>query len=346
MREKGGIVETMESWPIAWPGGEAKVLAVGGILADCRFVLPSGCRVAPFAVCPWAGEDSPEMRAQPGHMRWLGGEFPCLPFGVGGPVQDPAPGWQDLFDGSVNDPPHGHAANDRWRLAARTPSSLELTLDYPGDHDIARLTRRIAGVADRPALAFELVIEARRDCAYPVGLHPILALPERPGALRLEADFELGLTYPAIVDPGAMPTVPGRSFDDLASVPAPGGTVDLTRLPLAVPAEDVVQLLGLRGPVRAVESEAGYALVLDWDRTLLPSCQIWISDRALQRFPWRGAFRGLGIEPTASAFDFAAPVSLASNPITRHGYPTTVPLTAGRPVTLRYSVELSELPRD
>src|SRR3546814_8877192 len=122
----------------------------------------------------------------------------------------------------------------------RTASSVELALDYPRSHDVARLTRRVAGAAGRVALDFELVIEARRDCAYPVGLHPILALPEQPGGLRLEADFELGLTYPATVDPGAMPTSPGREFHDLASVPAPGGTVDLTRLPLAAPAEDEI----------------------------------------------------------------------------------------------------------
>lgn len=335
-------MEAVESWPIAWRGGAARVLAVGGILWDCRFDLPSGRRIAPFAAAPWAGEDSAEMRAQPGHMRWLGGEFPCLPFGGGGPVTAPAADWRHLLDGGVNDPPHGHAANDPWRLVARSGASVELALDYPAGHDIARVGRRVAAVGDRPALDFEFTIEARRDCAYPIGLHPILALPERPGAMRLEADFALGLTYPAIVDPGAMPTAPGRSFVSLAEVPAPGGTVDLRHLPIGRPAEDVVQLLGMRGPLRAVNTEAGFALSLDWDRALLPSCQIWISDRALQRFPWRGAFRGLGIEPTAGAFDFALAVSQAENPITARGYRTTVPLAAGVPLTVRYRIEASD----
>ena len=57
------MTTSIESWPIAWPGGEARLLSVGGMLADCCFVLPSGRRVAPFAPCPWAGEDSAEMRA-------------------------------------------------------------------------------------------------------------------------------------------------------------------------------------------------------------------------------------------------------------------------------------------
>lgn len=331
-----------ETWSISWPFGETGVLATGAMLWDCRFRLPSGRRIAPFAACPWAGEDSAEMRAQPGHMRWLGGEFACLPFGAGGPVREPAPDWRHLFDGRVNDPPHGPAANADWTLAAATPSSLELTLDYPAGHDVARLARRIAGVVDRPALDLALTIEARRDCAWPVGLHPILALPERPAALTLEAEFGVGLTYPGIVEPGAMLTLPGQTFADLRSVPGPGGKADLTRLPPAHPAEDVVQLFDVAGPVRAVYADEGYAVSVDWDRALLPSCQIWVSDRALQSFPWRGRFRGLGIEPTASAFDFAQGVSQAANPIAAMGYPTAVRLAAGKPLTIRYRIEAAE----
>lgn len=336
-------MEKIESWKIAWRFGDASLLAIGGILWNCRLHLPSGRRITPFAAAPWAGEDSAEMRAEPGHMRWLGGEFPCLPFGVGGPVRGAMPDWQPLFDGARNEPPHGPAANATWTPVKASASSVELALDYPADHDIARLTRRVSGVPDRPALAFELVIEARRDCAYPVGLHPILALPARPGGLRLEAQFKTGLTYPGIVEPDAMLTAPGRSFGRLDAVPARGGTVDLTRLPAARPAEDVVQLFGLTGPVRALYQDEGYAVTVDWDRDLLPSCQIWISDRALTGFPWRGRFRGLGIEPTASAFDFAQTVSQANTPIGSLGYPTVLRLPAGRPVVIRYRIEAADI---
>src|SRR6185295_11249436 len=121
---------------------------------------------------------------------------------------------------------------------------VELELDYPKDHDIARVTRRIGAVEGRARLEFELAIEARRAASYPIGLHPILRLPDRPGALRIEAGFEIGLTYPAIVDPDRMLSEPGKEFHELAKVPARhGGIVDLTRMP-AGEAEDVVQLLG------------------------------------------------------------------------------------------------------
>ncbi len=336
-----------ERWAIAWPHGSASVLATAGMLWDCRFRLDSGRWVAPFARAPWAEDEdaqgSPEMGGQPGHMRRLGGEFVCLPFGVGGPVRAPAPGWQALLDGRLNTSPHGPAADADWRLAAATGTSVELVLDYPGDHDVARLTRRIAAVPDRPALDLELVIEARRDGAWPVGLHPILALPERARALRLDVEFEIGLTYPGIVEPGAMLTLPGLAFSDLAAVPAPGGTVDLTRLPTGAPAEDVVQLLGIGGPVGIADEEAGYRLSIEWDRAVLPACQIWISDRALTGFPWGGRFRGLGIEPTASAFDLALPVARAANPISERGYSTVLRLEPGRPLAIRYRIAAAAL---
>ena len=61
------------------------------------------------------------------------------------------------------------------------------------------------------------------------------------GALKIEAGFEIGLTYPGIVEPDRMLAEPGQSFHDLAQVPARhGGMADLTRMP-AGEAEDVVQ---------------------------------------------------------------------------------------------------------
>jgi hypothetical protein len=140
-----------------------------------------------------------------------------------------------------------------------------------------------------------------------------------------------------------MVTERGRCFHDLTAVPAPGGVVDLSRLPADRAAEDVVQLLGVRGPVRAMDEVAGFAITVDWDRALVPSCQIWVSDRALTGFPWRGRFRGLGIEPTISAFDFALPVCRGDNPIARQGFATALPLEPGRPVTIRYRIEAEEI---
>lgn len=330
------------SWSLDWSHGKARVLATGGILWECAFRLADGRWFAPLAQAPWGGKLAEDRF--PGHMRWLGGEFPCLPFGVGGLLREPVPAWAGVLDNAVNEPAHGHAANDPWQAVSAGADHVEIRLEYPENHDIARLTRRIRAVPGRPRLDLELVVEARRDCRYPLGLHPILRLPERPRALRIEARFALGMTYPAVVEPDRMLAEPGRDFHDLAAVPGrQGGHVDLSRMPSGAEAEDVVQLLGISGPVQATFLDEAAALELDWDRALLPACQIWISDRALKTEPWNGSFRGLGIEPTASAFDFARSVSLARSPINDRGYATSIAFAPGRPVTLRYSLEAKDL---
>jgi hypothetical protein len=329
------------SWTLDWPQGKATVLETGGILWDCAFRLPDGRWFKPFAQAPWGGKIPEDKFA--GHMRWLGGEFPCLPFGVGGLLRDPVPAWAKVLNDDVNDPPHGHAANDAWTAISASQNHVELQLNYPESHDIARLTRRIRAVPGRARLEFELAIEARRAASYPIGLHPILRLPDRAGALQIEAGFEIGLTYPAVIEPDRMLAEPGKEFHDLAKVPARhGGIVDLTRMP-AGEAEDVVQLLGIKGPVHATFLDDKAVLELDWDRDLLPSCQIWVSDRALKTEPWNGSFRGLGIEPTVAAFDFARSNSLMHSPINDLGYATSLALQPGSPTTIRYSVEVGSL---
>ena len=325
------------SWTLDWPHGRATVLATGGILWECAFRLTEGRWFRPFAQAPWGGAGPDGL---PGHMRWLGGEFPCLPFGVGGLPRQPVAPWDAILNGDINDPPHGHAANDDWHAVAATPTHLELQLDYPEGHDIARVTRRIRASPDRPRLDLELTVEARRACRYPVGLHPILRLPDRPGALRLTAGFDIGLTYPAIVEPDRMLAEPGEQFRDLAMVPARGGgMVDLSRMPPGPAVEDVVQLLGVRGPVQARFLDEAAMLELDWDHALLPACQVWVSDRALKTEPWNGSFRGLGLEPTAAAFDFARAASLARSPINDLGYATNLAFAPESPTTIRYSLE-------
>src|SRR5690606_8118239 len=141
--------------------------------------------------------------------------------------------------------------------------------------------RRITGRAGEAALDLELGITARRPAVLPIGLHPILRLPERPGALIWSVGFDRGLTYPGTVPPGAMVTRPAQEFADLSRVPAAdGGTTDLSRIPFEHPVEDVVQLCGVTPPLVADLLDEGVRLELDWDAVLLPSLLVWISDRA------------------------------------------------------------------
>ncbi|SHO66574.1 hypothetical protein SAMN02745172_03233 [Pseudoxanthobacter soli DSM 19599] len=327
---------------LEWEFGALAVGDVGAMIRWVSFRLPSGKRFEPFARAPWIGSDGLDGLAP--HLRDLGAEFACLPFGVGGPLDAIAPEWAGLPIEDSNAVPHGPAANAVWTLEEKTERALRFALPYPADHPVRGIERTIAIDPERPAIHLSLRIEARRPARVSVGLHPILTLAAPVDSLELSADFAFGLTYPAAVPGEAMIAAIGQNFDRLDAVPAAGGgSVDLSRLPKARPIEDVVQLCGARGPVAVIFAHEAARLVLDWDRTLLPSCQIWISDRALQSAPWGGTYRGLGIEPIASAFDFAETLSGMSNPISEKGIATTLAIEPGRDVEIRYSIAAEEI---
>ena len=76
---------------LQWSHGEATVLTTAAMLAECSFALPSG-DFSPFARAPWIGNISdPEIS---GHLRELGGDFVCLPFGVGREIRNPPQNWK------------------------------------------------------------------------------------------------------------------------------------------------------------------------------------------------------------------------------------------------------------
>ncbi len=108
----------------------------------------------------------------------------------------------------------------RGRRCRPIPRTVELRLRYPEGDDIEYLTRRLTAVQDAPALDLELTIHARRPTRQPVGLHPIVRLPEWPAQLEIDALFEFGVTYPAVVPPGVGRVIPGQRFSRLASIPA------------------------------------------------------------------------------------------------------------------------------
>ena len=90
------------------------------------------------------------------------------------------------------------------------------------------------------------------------------------------------------------------------------------------------------GPLRAVYLDDGVGLEIDWDRNLLPSLQIWHTDGGISGAPWHNAFRGIGLEPVASAFDLDSSVSCAPNPINARGVATAIQIDPVAPVTIRH----------
>jgi hypothetical protein len=313
-----------------WSDGQAKVLATAAMLDSCVFSLPNG-HFTPFARAPWMGmvKDTSIV----GHLRELGGDFVGIPFGTGRPMPDAPPEWAALMQEPALHPIHGPSGDDDWTITETTDSSVTLVLDYPDDSPVLRLERVVAGRPGEPAIDFTLRVFARRKADLSLGLHPNFRLPESAGRLKLDADFAFGLVYPTQAARGQ------QEFSDLASVPQPGGkTIDFSHVPLSPKADRLVQLCGMRGPLTGTYLDEGAGFVLDWDRAQLPSLHIWHTDGGIGGEPWNNQFRGIGLEPLASAFDLNTAQSARPNPINTRGVATTVTIDPAAPLVVRHSV--------
>ncbi|WP_375451809.1 hypothetical protein [uncultured Devosia sp.] len=319
----------MTSHDLVWDHGEATVLSTAAMLAECRFDLPAG-PFRPFAKAPWMGTiDDPAII---GHLRELGGDFVCVPMGAGGHTGPMPADWQDLPNSPAALPIHGPAGDAEWTITNAGPAAITLALDYAEPSPVRRLERTIAVRRDAPALDLTLTIHARRQSAISVGLHPILRLPETLGRLELAAEFGFGLVHPT-----QAVSARDQEFARLSAVVQAAGTLDLSHVPLPL-ANLNVQLCGMRGPLTATYLDEGCGVVLDWDRTLLPSLQIWHTDRGIAGKPWNNLYRGLGLEPIAAAFDLNDAVSTGPNPINRRGVPTAIAIHPALPTVIGYSV--------
>jgi len=315
----------MDEKRVRWSHGEFSVTPVAAMLTDLVFHV-DGADFRPLARAPWL-DDVCEETGHPvltrttlrTHLDVLGGEFPCVPFGGD----------------------HGYGANAEWDLASYG-RGVRATIEYPSDSAIARVQRDIFPVQGEARVEFELVVEARRAARLPLGLHPILRLPTKPRALSIAVDFEHGRTHPSMAATSHVTTHDTR-FTTLSNVPAPSGSVDLARLPLPSDddrsialdgVDDGGMLFGARSPLSAHYLEDGAELVLEWDDAELPSINYWYSDRGLSDPPWRGRYRGLGLEPARAYFDYGMHPSVDTNPLSEAGESTSVALAAGEKVTI------------
>jgi hypothetical protein len=321
----------MTSHKLSWSHGKARVLTTAAMLADCTFHLPRS-PFLPFARAPWMGlVKDPNIS---GHLRVLAGDFVCLPFGRARAIPD-APGeWAELLTVNETGMIHGPAADAEWTVTEATAQSITLSLDYPEASPVQRLVRKLTARENAPALDLELTIEARRAACISVGLHPILRLPEQPGRLKLAADFAFGLIHPGQTTPGT-----SQDFATLAHVPRKSGAIDMSLVPLTPQTDLNVQLCGMRGPMTATYLDEGAGLIIDWDRSLLPSIQIWHTDRGIDGEPWNHQFRGIGLEPVAAAFDLGDHAATSPNPISARGVPTSLSISPHQPTTIRYALE-------
>lgn len=316
----------------------ASILLDGGILWEPRFRLDDGRWVMPLARAAWADDPDATDAGDPAYIRRLGGAFLALPFG-GRAIETATGGWAAAAGEA---PLHGLCATGTWQVVAQGEDRVTIALDFPPDDAVTRVEQAFSCATDAARIDLTVTIHARRAQPVAAGWHPILRLPDTPGALELRADFARGHT-------GPLPNETARithdtSFDRLKQIPAKaGGTIDLAHLPGYDPAEELLLLGRVAGPIVARYHDAGHDLVLDWDRALLPNCLIWYHDRAADVLPWNSAFRGLGLEPSASAFDLAAATSCGPNPLTEAGERTSITLSPDAPTIITCSLSVEAL---
>lgn len=325
---------------LTWDGGEATMEPLGGMVAPLRLRLPDGRWVEPLSIAPWAGEALPP--DAPGILRGLRGDFPCVPFGTGdqGPL---APRWAGVPH-AAEGPPHGAAANGAWQITG-DGAHLKARFDDPSDGPVAALEQEVRG--EGPGrVAFTLIIHPRRDCRLPLALHPIFRLSATPGGTRLDPGAPGPVwTHPTEGGDDPCPLRPDAEAPDLANLPLrTGGVMDYSRLPLPDPTESRLLIPQASGRFTLHHAPERWSVTLDWDRAILPSVMLWVSNRGRTAAPWKGRHLALGVEPCAAAFDLGTAASCGETPLSRAGVATTVALWSGRPLVVRHAIHVSVLP--
>ena len=338
------VDDDRDSVSIVWDCGTAQVQRLGGMLGPVWFTLPDGRKIQPFAIAPWADDETPEHAALPGIMRRLRGEWPCVPFGAPSAPGGLPESWRGAPVNSVDPEFHGHSSHHVWDVVEQGDDFVVLSIAYPDAHPIRRLTRKISGRPGAATIDCELTIEARKDVTTTIALHPVFRLADEAGQSEIVADFKFGRVLPFDLEPGVSRLTPDAEFTDLNHVPAKTGFLSLQRLPFEFDTEELVQLCHAGSPVRLIDHCEDYEISLQHDRYLFPSVLLWISNRGRTQYPWNGRFTALGVEPLHGAFDLGPDIGAwPENPLAKSGVSTAIKLTAGEILNTSYSISVSGL---
>ena len=306
----------------------------GGMVTG-EFVL-DGKRVNPFYFHPWPEYTDGDL------LGFLKGDFFCVPFGIR--PESEIPGYAAGQEHPEKEYAHGYSSNGKWELRQCSGDSAQVHINY-ADSVVDRVEREISFLNGRKGISFKNRVIARENTRLPIGAHPIFRLPDEPGMARLTVPkAHMICTYPVKTDETSILET-NATCTDISSMPlADGGTIDLSRLPLAQHTEEVVMLAGAaEGKVCLENLAEGYRAVLAFDHTKVPNLLLWISNRGRKFEPWNGRNLCLGIEPVASAFDFGTAISCSENELSRQGVTTCVSIQKDVPFTFDYQIYIERI---
>jgi hypothetical protein len=312
-------------------------LAVGHIRSlEIEF---GGRRVMPLHSAPWI-EDRviTEDPSIPACLQFLSGDFFCAPFGE-----------SDIEEA----PPHGWPANGRWDSIGEERKASSTTVRFALERKVlgARVLKEIT-LRDGHPFVYQRHIFEGGSGGVSAASH---AMTRFSGRGHLSFSPKAFGDLPAATqetDPVRGRSLFARStrFTDLARLPlADGTTADLHAYPVADGHEDFVMLVEEKGAVFGWTAAARVDtrdIVLSLKNPLdFPVTFLWFSNGGRLYPPWNGRHLGvLGIEEGRAWSTYGHAASIAPNPLSEAGIPTSLTLTPSRSVSLSHIIGGIPLP--
>ena len=279
-------------------------------------------------------------------LRELAGEWPCVPFGTPGQRPElPAPWHANSQTENWDNVAHGFASHNRWHLEQVNAKEIVAHINYPQDHPIDFLVRKIRLDSQCLKVHFSLEIQARYPSRLPIGLHPVFNLADCQNErcrLRTGGSNEVW-TLPSELEPTSIFTPDQRAADMAALALRNGEKIDARFVPFPTRSEDLLMLTNPDGMVCLDFLDQGYSIRVNWDVNKLPSCVLWYSMGGREYYPWNGRVRAIGIEPVAAAFDLGVAYARSdSSPLTKAGVANGVDLQPDQTWSINYSISLEQ----
>ena len=307
-----------------------------GMIRDL-VVTVDGRRMSPYARAPWRDLPASDPRFPADmapHLARLSTDFFCAPFAA------------DDIEGA---PGHGKTANSRWRLADRSRSGAEVRARFELDATIAGMSvSKILLLIDGHPFLYQQHVLAGADVDIPVAHHAMVdasggvdlstspkAFAETPPT-PLEPDPSRGrslLAYPArATDLGAFPMA-DRTSSSLLSYPIGQRHDDFVMLVDQLDQPDPL------GWAIAHRRGHGDSAILAKSVARLPQTMLWFSNRGRDYAPWLGQHADvLGIEEACSYSLHGWSASVAPNPLSASGVPTSVTVRGDEPVAISFAM--------
>jgi hypothetical protein len=330
------------SWHIASSTVEAFVTERGGHVAPVTFDRRNR-KIRPYSIAPWTAERT-DPSLEP-ILKVLRGDFFCLPFGANATP----------FRGERH-PIHGETANAKWTLTSleRRNGRAQLHLSLRSKIRKGRVDKFITLVDGHDAIYSRHVVSGMsgRMC---FGHHAMLKFPPQPGSgIVSTSAFVYGQVFPGKFESPAQGGYtflkPGATFDSLERVPAMTGELaDLTRYPARHGWEDLVMIvndaLTPLAWVAVAFPRQRYVWFALKDPRILRNTVFWFSNAGRHYPPWNGRHRCvMGLEDVTANFHYGLAQSVRNNPLSEQGFPTSVELSASRPLTVSYIMAVAKIP--